>query len=109
VATAGGAAVAGAAGLAGAFATSKAITFGEQPQELAQGGIVPATAGGRIVKIGEAGQDEAVIPLDKAGGGLGFGEITIIVNNPQIGDDVSGFAEELGFEIERVTKTSRSF
>jgi hypothetical protein len=33
--------------------------------QLAQGGIVPATRGGRLAVIGEGGQDEAVIPLSK--------------------------------------------
>lgn len=33
--------------------------------ELAEGGIVPASNGGRLARIGEGGQDEAVIPLDK--------------------------------------------
>jgi hypothetical protein len=32
---------------------------------LAQGGIVPATPGGRLAVMGEAGEDEAVIPLSK--------------------------------------------
>ena len=32
---------------------------------LAEGGIVPATPGGRIVRVAEAGQAEAVIPLSK--------------------------------------------
>jgi hypothetical protein len=32
---------------------------------LAQGGIVPATPGGRLVGVGEGGEDEAVIPLSK--------------------------------------------
>lgn len=32
---------------------------------LAQGGIVPATPGGRIVRVAEAGQAEAIIPLDE--------------------------------------------
>ncbi len=32
---------------------------------LAQGGIVPATRGGRLSVIGEGGQDEAVIPLNR--------------------------------------------
>lgn len=34
---------------------------------LAQGGIVPATPGGRLVVIGEGGEDEAVVPLSKLG------------------------------------------
>lgn len=32
---------------------------------LAEGGVVPATPGGRVVRVAEAGQAEAVIPLDK--------------------------------------------
>lgn len=36
---------------------------------LAAGGIVRATPGGRLVRVGEGGQDEAVIPLGHGGGG----------------------------------------
>jgi hypothetical protein len=32
---------------------------------LAQGGIIPATPGGRLVVAGEGGKDEAIVPLDK--------------------------------------------
>jgi hypothetical protein len=35
---------------------------------LAEGGIVPATPGGTLARIGEGGQAEAVIPLNKMGG-----------------------------------------
>lgn len=38
---------------------------------LAEGGIVRSRPGGTPVIIGEGGSDEAVIPLNKAGGGLG--------------------------------------
>lgn len=38
--------------------------------ELAQGGIVPATPGGRIVRVAEGGEDEAVIPLPRLEGML---------------------------------------
>jgi hypothetical protein len=34
---------------------------------LAQGGIVPATPGGRLAVIGEGREDEAVVPLSKLG------------------------------------------
>jgi hypothetical protein len=37
---------------------------------LAQGGIVPATPGGRLVRAGEGGQDEAIAPLSKLAGML---------------------------------------
>lgn len=45
---------------------------------LAEGGIVKARPGGNIFRIGEAGQDEAVIPLDKAGN-LGGSQVVLQV------------------------------
>lgn len=36
---------------------------GYEIPELANGGIVPATRGGRLIRVAEAGQDEAIIPL----------------------------------------------
>lgn len=33
--------------------------------KLAKGGVVPATPGGKIVRVAEAGQSEAIIPLNK--------------------------------------------
>jgi hypothetical protein len=44
---------------------------------LANGGIVRATPGGTLALIGEGGRDEAVIPLNKAGG-LGGGTTIVI-------------------------------
>lgn len=41
---------------------------------LAKGGIVPATPGGRIVQVAEAGQAEAVIPLNRLNDMLGSTE-----------------------------------
>ena len=35
---------------------------------LAAGGIVPATPGGRLVRVAEGGRDEAIVPLPKGGG-----------------------------------------
>jgi len=43
---------------------------------LAAGGIVPATPGGRLAVLGEGGQDEAVIPLDRLAG-MGGGTTVI--------------------------------
>lgn len=43
---------------------------------LANGGIVKASSGGTLALIGEGGQDEAVIPLDRAGN---LGGTTIII------------------------------
>src|SRR5690554_5841532 len=40
---------------------------------LAEGGIVPATPGGRIVQVAEAGEAEAIIPLSRLRGLVGEG------------------------------------
>jgi hypothetical protein len=45
---------------------------------LADGGIVKASPGGTLALIGEGGQDEAVIPLDRMGG-MGGNNITVYV------------------------------
>jgi hypothetical protein len=47
---------------------------------LAHGGIVPATNGGRMVIAGEAGEDEAIIPLSKMGqvAGAAGGGTTVV-------------------------------
>jgi phage-related protein len=44
---------------------------------LAQGGVVPATPGGRLVRVAEAGEDEAVIPLSKLGNIQGGSKQTV--------------------------------
>lgn len=56
---------------------------------LAEGGIVMPRPGGTQATIGEAGQAEAVIPLDRAGEfGLGGGSnITLIVNGGMLGTE----------------------
>lgn len=53
---------------------------------LAEGGIVPATPGGRTVVVGEGGKDEAIIPLDKLnnmGGGTKNYYITANLNSAE--------------------------
>lgn len=42
---------------------------------LARGGIVPASSGGRLAVIGEAGRDEAVIPLPPQWRSAGLGDL----------------------------------
>jgi len=42
-----------------------------EPPPMARGGIVRARPGGTIVRVGEAGSDEAIIPLNGSGGGAG--------------------------------------
>jgi hypothetical protein len=70
-------------------------TFGvpEIPM-LADGGIVKASAGGTLALIGEGGQDEAVIPLNRMGSMGGGVNITIQTG---VGDPVA-----IGREVKRV-------
>lgn len=72
-----------AAGVAAAMGTQAAKIAGIP---LAEGGIVLPRPGGTQATIGEAGQAEAVIPLDRAGEfGLGGGGGTTVVINVQGG------------------------
>jgi hypothetical protein len=72
-----------AGAVAAAMAAQAANVAGIQ---LAEGGIVMPRPGGVQATIGEGGQPEAVIPLDKAGSfGLGGG-MTVIFNGPVMGD-----------------------
>lgn len=72
-----------AAGVGAAMASQAAQVAGVQ---LAEGGIVMPRPGGTQATIGEAGQAEAVIPLDRAGEfGLGGGGGTTIMINVQGG------------------------
>lgn len=53
-------------------------TFGVPPIPLlADGGIIPATPGGRLAVIGEGGEDEAVIPLSKLAAMGGGRQMTV--------------------------------
>jgi hypothetical protein len=69
----------------GTIAAMGAAVGAARATNMAQGGIVKPKAGGTIARIGEAGQPEAVIPLNKAkqmgfGGGGGTPQ-PIIINN----------------------------
>jgi hypothetical protein len=72
---------------------------------MAEGGIVTARSGGMLATIGEAGKDEAVIPLDdpstmeRLGGVLGGNGVTIVVNGGLLGDAAS--ARELALALDR--------
>jgi len=76
---------------------------------LAEGGIVQATAGGTPAIIGEGGQDEAVIPLDDEGQGIGS-NITIIVNGGMLGDEASAreFAVVVDEELMKLRRDDES-
>lgn len=75
---------------------------------LAEGGIVRATPGGVPAIIGEGGRDEAVIPLDKAGG-IG-GNVTIVVNGGLLGDASSAreFARAVDQELLKLRQNNES-
>ncbi|MEK6772362.1 MAG: hypothetical protein AABY64_00355 [Bdellovibrionota bacterium] len=79
-----------AAAVGAAMAAQAAQISGIQ---LAEGGIVMPRPGGVQATIGEAGQAEAVIPLDRAGefglGGGGSKNITIVVNGGMLGDEAN--------------------
>jgi hypothetical protein len=63
----------------------------DQIPRMADGGIIKASPGGTLALIGEGGRDEAVIPLDRAGG-MGGINITVhagLVSSPdQVGQQI---------------------
>jgi phage-related protein len=63
---------------------------------LAAGGIVPATPGGRIVRVAEAGQDEAIIPLPRGGRSSGGMSVSVVIQ-AGIGDPIA-----IGREVRKV-------
>jgi len=70
--------------------------------KLAQGGIVPATSGGRLALIGEGGEDEAVIPLSKLRDmdfGGGSSNVTVEVNMSGIMARSRSDLREIGTDI----------
>lgn len=60
--------------------------FGHNAGSFAAGGIVPARPGGWLATVGEGGQDEAIIPLDRLGG-MGGGDTFVFHIGTLIGDD----------------------
>lgn len=89
-----------AAGLVGAAMAAQAAQIAGVP--LAEGGIVLPRPGGTQAVIGEAGQAEAVIPLDRAnefGLGGGGGQVNITFTGPVLGDQVQ--AREFAMVIDR--------
>ena len=64
---------------------------------LAQGGIVPATPGGRLVRVAEGGQDEAIVPLPK--GGMNGGPMIHIDNYNEAKSPPQVIAAEFAFMV----------
>lgn len=85
--------------LAGAVAAAAGVQAARVAGvQLADGGIVSARQGGTQAILGEGGQDEAVVPLDDAGGGIGT-TINITVNGGMLGDESS--AREFAVEVDK--------
>jgi len=61
--------------------------------QMASGGVVKARPGGTLVNVGEAGRDEAIVPLGAGGGGA----VNITIN---AGLGVDGI--QLGRQIDQV-------
>jgi phage-related protein len=85
------------------------VSFGrfampEIPQ-LADGGIIKATRGGVLAMIGEGGQDEAVIPLDRLNG-MGGGATYNITVNAGMGTDGAQVGEQIVRAIKKYERVS---
>ena len=53
----------------------------------AAGGIVPATRGGRLIRVGEGGQSEAIVPLGRGSNGVGTTINMDITVNGDVSDE----------------------
>jgi hypothetical protein len=79
--------------------------------QLAEGGIVMPRPGGVQATIAEAGQAEAVIPLDKMGDmGLSGGQVHIHFSGPMLGDQSQAyeFAKAIDNELYNLRKSGSS-
>ncbi len=100
-----------AAGLVGVAMAEQAANIAGVP--LAEGGIVMPTPGGTQATIGEGGQAEAVIPLDRAGE-MGFGgggsSVTIINYGGMLGSesDAHEFAKAVDRELLKLRQNNES-
>lgn len=100
-----------AAGVAAAMASQVANIAGVP---LAEGGIVLPRPGGTQATIGEAGQAEAVIPLDRMRdfglGGGGGTNVTIVVNGGMLGSETEAreFALAVDKELLKLRRNNES-
>ena len=87
--------ISGAVGSAISSARSRVQSFvsGIGIPGLQHGGIVPATPGGRIVRVAEGGQAEAIVPLNRLRGGGGMGGNTYNLYIDASGGDPERIAE----------------
>lgn len=79
---------------------------GDLIPDLAQGAVIRARPGGKIVRVGEGRHDEAVIPLDGRGG-MG-GNTTIIMNFNGLVTDPGAVGREVARVLEAAKRTDRT-
>lgn len=72
-----------AAAAALAYGAEQAQNIANTQPALAEGGIVPATPGGRLVRVGEGGEDEEIRPLSKGTRGLTVNFNSVFPPTPQ--------------------------
>lgn len=99
-----------AAGAVIAYGAERISDVVSAPTPMAEGGIVQATPGGTFAQLGEAGQDEAVIPLEDSGLPLGQSNINITVNGGLMGDAASAreFARSIDRELLRLREENEA-
>ena len=95
-----GDALGGAAGAVGGGVGRAFSGLGNIPG-FASGGIVPATRGGRVVRVGEGGQAEAIVPLGRGGRGM-MGGNTYNLYVDATGGDVNRIADVLFPALQRL-------
>jgi hypothetical protein len=72
---------------------------------LAEGGLVPATPGGRLVNIAEAGEAEAIVPLSKMNN-MGGGATVNITVNAGLGTNGATVAQDIIKTIKQYERTN---
>lgn len=70
---------------------------------MAHGGIVPATPGGRLIRVAEAGRDEAIVPLGRGTRGMGDTHVHVHVHGHALASK-----REIANEVLDALKTVRS-
>lgn len=92
------------------------IAYGAEQQariagiNLAHGGIIRSRPGGVIARIGEGGQDEAVIPLERGGTAISSNKINLTVHGGFLGNELQAkeFALALDRELLKLRRSKQS-
>lgn len=95
-----------AASVAAQLAAALSSTFTPQ---LADGGLVPAAPGGRLYTLGEAGQQELVIPLDRFLRQFGRGQGNqVVIQGSVIGVDSDDLVRQIMREMNKLQSRNSS-